>query len=133
MKAAFRLWIFLSLFGKRFQILGPVKEMLSVPWYTVFTDDLLNWETYLGLWGCSFLGSNNSVMSGGRNLLLTLKISVARFWRILLWIEKSKIWSASLILHNKTKPFFTRNSEIYCKWIWTESNSFFYFVFLHSI
>lgn len=36
-----------NILGKRFQILAAKKELLSMPWYTVFTKVILNWETCL--------------------------------------------------------------------------------------
>ena len=116
-RTVFRLFIFNS-FSESFQTLNILEFFWQkVPDFGSWERDTrsaivhsiywrcVNWETYLRLYGCSFRGSNNSVMSARRNPLLTLYISVARFWRLLLWIEKSKIWSASFILHNKIKQF----------------------------
>ena len=85
--------IFLKFSGRRPQIFDPKKDIFSVPWNTVLTKGVENWEMHRKLYGCSASGSDTPFIMGNEIPLLILNISVTRTWRFLLCIETEPSFS----------------------------------------
>ena len=85
--------IFLKFSGRRPQIFDPKKDIFSVPWNTVLTKGVENWEMRRKLYGCSAFGSDTPFIMDNEIPLLILNISVTRTWRFMLCIKTEPSFS----------------------------------------
>ena len=85
--------IFLKFSGRRPQIFDPKKDIFSVPWNTVLTKGVENWEKHRKLYGCSASGSDTPFIMENEIPLLILNISVTRTWRFMLCIKTEPSFS----------------------------------------